>query len=342
MDYLISSAPCSRKITNFHILDLDPCTDHCPITFEINQSLNQSNFKKSKNADRPSHYKWNNYMKIDYQNYLKDEISDNILSSLICDLADNTCDINTHVANLNQCVNYAASHTMRKNKKFRGNFPCNTWYDAECKQLKADLRIQARLINHCDKEHRIDYHKNKRIYKNLIQRKKRQHQKKVACELETLQSNDPQAYWKFWKRQKRNISPVDYINVDVFTQHYIEQNNIDSNIDCDTKFITIVKEFINNIDDSYVVTVNEPLNDILNAPINIDELNNALKRTKINKAPGPDGFPSELYKYNGGSLNKYLIAIFNKVFESGQYPTQWCEGIINPIHKKNEKADPDN
>ena len=75
----------------------------------------------------------------------------------------------------------------------------------------------------------------------------------MACEVETLQSNDPQAYWKFWKRQKRNISPVDNINVDVFTQHYIEQNNIESNVDCDTKFITIVKEFINNIDDSYVV-----------------------------------------------------------------------------------------
>ena len=101
VDYLIASAHYSQQITNFHILDLDPCSDHCPIAFEVNLNLKQSNLNKRKNGERLSHYKLNNDMKLEYQHYLNDEVSNNILSNMICDLADNTCDFNTQVANLN-------------------------------------------------------------------------------------------------------------------------------------------------------------------------------------------------------------------------------------------------
>ena len=38
----------------------------------------------------------------------------------------------------------------------------------------------------------------------------------------------------------------------------------------------------------------------------------------------------------------YLHVLFNKVFYTGQFPEQWCESIISPIHKKGSKIEPIN
>ena len=34
--------------------------------------------------------------------------------------------------------------------------------------------------------------------------------------------------------------------------------------------------------------------------------------------------------------------LFNHLFEKGCYPEEWCEGIINPFHKKEDKINPEN
>ena len=63
---------------------------------------------------------------------------------------------------------------------------------------------------------------------------------------------------------------------------------------------------------------------------------------KAYKAAGIDGLPVEFYKYSGGVLDNLLVALFNWIFENGHYPDEWCEGIINPIHKKDDIMIPEN
>ena len=36
------------------------------------------------------------------------------------------------------------------------------------------------------------------------------------------------------------------------------------------------------------------------------------------------------------------MVLFNYVFDNGEYPDEWAEGIINPIHKKGPFIQPDN
>ena len=89
-------------------------------------------------------------------------------------------------------------------------------------------------------------------------------------------------------------------------------------------------------------TTDGPINDVLNAPITIDEITVAVRNLKNNKASGIDSIPAEFYKYSNGALLEPITILFNKVFESGQYPLVWCEGMINPLHKQGSKLAPEN
>ena len=77
-------------------------------------------------------------------------------------------------------------------------------------------------------------------------------------------------------------------------------------------------------------------------PISVEELDFALNKLKKNKAPGWDGLVPSLYKCFDTNLRELLRALFNRVMETGSYPTQWSRGIIRPIHKSESKNDPSN
>ena len=123
------------------------------------------------------------------------------------------------------------------------------------------LRNQAQRMTTVDD--RLKYHRTKKMYKSLIQRKKRNHQMKVAADVEAMQTSDPQAYWKFWKCQKRSTSPVGYIIIDYFTNYYIEQNKTEKGEYCDGEFLSFINKFTENIDGNFMITENEPLNDYI-------------------------------------------------------------------------------
>ena len=84
------------------------------------------------------------------------------------------------------------------------------------------------------------------------------------------------------------------------------------------------------------------LNDILNGHIQLDETRASIRKLKPNKAAGIDGIPSEFYKHAGGNLDAPLTALFNHTFDCGLYPDTWCEGIINPLYKRENPNLPEN
>ena len=57
----------------------------------------------------------------------------------ICDIVDNNKDINDIVDSFHASIMYAATNSLKLSKSRRGTFPCNQWYDAECKDAKAIL-----------------------------------------------------------------------------------------------------------------------------------------------------------------------------------------------------------
>ena len=77
-------------------------------------------------------------------------------------------------------------------------------------------------------------------------------------------------------------------------------------------------------------------------PIRLAEMRLAIAQLKEGKAPGPDGYPVEFYK-RLPSLHPYLLALLNKIYESGEIPTELRAIYVAPIAKPGKDArDPAN
>ena len=67
-----------------------------------------------------------------------------------------------------------------------------------------------------------------------------------------------------------------------------------------------------------------------------------LASLKTGKAPGPDGWPAEVFKQCADQLCVPLSILLNKSLESSVLPDDWKIGYITPIYKKGNKTKVDN
>ncbi len=85
-----------------------------------------------------------------------------------------------------------------------------------------------------------------------------------------------------------------------------------------------------------------PIFNKLDFSIKEEEILTALKKLKKDKAPGLDNILHEFLIAGKESLLKPLCKLFNLVFNSGTYPSIWSLNFLRPIHKKDDRKDPDN
>ena len=82
-----------------------------------------------------------------------------------------------------------------------------------------------------------------------------------------------------------------------------------------------------NINDLF--SENDPFTHI---DVTKDDVISAIKATKINSAPGPDGVPPILLHNCVGSIVDPLHQILKKSFENSDIPEIWKEAFITPIY----------
>ncbi|KFQ18293.1 hypothetical protein N331_03277, partial [Merops nubicus] len=75
-----------------------------------------------------------------------------------------------------------------------------------------------------------------------------------------------------------------------------------------------------------------------------DKVHKYLKNLNIHKSMGPDEVHPRLLKELASAVakKKPLSIIFEKSWQSGDVPSYWKKGSINPIFKKGEKEDAGN
>ncbi len=71
----------------------------------------------------------------------------------------------------------------------------------------------------------------------------------------------------------------------------------------------------------------------LDAEINIEEVENAIKEFPNNKAPGPDGFSIELYKIFSKVILPLLVRMYRHSQEAGRFPASMYDANIALIPK---------
>ena len=67
--------------------------------------------------------------------------------------------------------------------------------------------------------------------------------------------------------------------------------------------------------------------------LTLQELEEALTKTRQKKAPGPDGITNEMLKHLGPGAKPFLLHIYNQSWLTGTVPTIWKEALIRPIPK---------
>lgn len=80
----------------------------------------------------------------------------------------------------------------------------------------------------------------------------------------------------------------------------------------------------------------------LEGRITEEEVKEALKKVRLNKAPGTDGISNEMLKRGGDGLTAMLSDIFNYIWEHEIWPEKWREGKIVSLHKDGDHAKLDN
>ena len=79
--------------------------------------------------------------------------------------------------------------------------------------------------------------------------------------------------------------------------------------------------------------------DIELGEITLNEVKEAIKQSKSNKAPGDDELFPEMFKVEDESLPAVLTKLFNKIWRTGVVPKDWKDGVIIKIPKKGDLSD---
>ena len=83
------------------------------------------------------------------------------------------------------------------------------------------------------------------------------------------------------------------------------------------------------------------LNINCNSPT-LQEIKNAIKSLKNDKAAGPDGIPAELLKVNPDTTAEMLLPIFKKIWEEETFPEDLKNGHLSVLPKKGDLKDCNN
>jgi exonuclease III len=81
---------------------------------------------------------------------------------------------------------------------------------------------------------------------------------------------------------------------------------------------------------------------LLDEPFMVSEIEAALGKLRNGKASGGDEITNEMLKNGEGVLTSLLLQFFNWVNEVETIPLDWCKALLVNLHKKGDKADPDN
>lgn len=72
--------------------------------------------------------------------------------------------------------------------------------------------------------------------------------------------------------------------------------------------------------------------------ITTSEINEAIKKLKSGKSPGPDGFPIEFFKMFASKLVPLLLKLFREVLDKKALPTTMTQAAITLLLKKIKRS----
>ena len=352
VDYLLCTRDLFNLLTDFEIYPKLVESDHTPLTYKLDyeKHITESrptcnvNKRNTPKQERRFHYLFEKERIPIYKNMLRNE--QNILAEAVDHIlkqSNSDTLINSVYIYLEACIepNFKKKYV----KAPINNFPSNPWYDEECKNARKTANSYAKLNNLSNAAHNEQYKVLYKNYKSTIQRKKREHLKANRDKLDQLHHTNQTECWKMWnKLTNHNNKSHEQPSIQVFHEYFKNQAQPPPCDYFDTENMDEINSFVSIMNCSqYNNPAPESMSeDICDKTITENEVVLHMTKLKNNKAAGVDGIPGEFYKYVTDELVTPFCAIFNYIFDSGDYPSQWAEGLINALHKKGDCSNPDN
>ena len=155
--------------------------------------------------------------------------------------------------------------------------------------------------------------------------------------LNKIMETDPQSAWKIIHELKSESLPSDKAEKVNRAEWYSHFKDLLKSKTCEMTEVRqqqIRKELFEH----------EKTNQGGNLDYNITEkeLLNACKNLKNNKTSAYDMIKNEMIKSAMPYISKTVVKVFNILLNTGKFPESWTDGIIVPIYKQGNSADPNN
>ena len=234
-----------------------------------------------------------------------------------------------------------------RNHKKNGNTN-KEWWDEVCEKIKINKRFQLMKFRETNAKPDLErYLDVKREFKTTCREKMLNWKAYMKEELMKLRNN-PNQFWKQIKSLGGRTNASSRIASDVWIKHFrdllcsqptilpVFKEGVEQTLSFhDEQCEKCCDDFGNNLDiDTDLIALNSSLTE--------EEVSSSINEMSNGKAPGTDGIVVEMIKADRILFVPLLTKLFNKIFDTGIYPTEWAEAMICPIYKKGSRDNPTN
>ena len=224
-------------------------------------------------------------------------------------------------ANLRRERPKSRKNTVMKNKNKK-------WYTNSLALLKKDINRMANQLrlHPYDKAKLVQFHYKKKTYNKLVKDTKRKYEQNLVSQLQSLEINQPQTFWRIYKQLKNldDVAKENPICPSEWVDHFSSLLN---------SIQTIPEDLKSHVKQSLLCKSIPTFNE-LNFRITASELISAAQSLKMGKSPGVDGITNEMIKTSLPYLNNHLLNTFNILLSNGIFPKSWSMNTLTPLHKK--------
>ena len=331
VDYVIGSKAILQNMRYFIVNPLMPhLSDHCHVTYAIKATLTGSPVSSScsNGCTLSEHYRllWDTKLKNKLKECLESQIvQSNLQAALKNDNVDTAAELFSET--LVEACKKAGLKVQRNKTKAMSQ---NNWFDLECETEKENLKSLGEQISQEPNNSQLRrlLQDNKKKFKRTCRRKKREF---ISKSIGDIDLRNPQDAWKqigkIFNIRKRQPHGTETVSAGQFYEYFKQQNAAPTNGEqTDLKDTGVTEEEAGPLD--YAISV--------------EEIDFAIKKVKLNKAPGYDKILNEVLKTGKDIIRGHLLELFNRILSSGKYPTLWSFGLIVPIHKKDDRSKVEN
>ena len=324
VDYLLLDFSDFETISYFDILDFNEYSDHAPIIFQFNlkgphtRILDTSNnetfinrkivFDDSKTDLFHTQLMNNNDALLRLISDVRTEPIDHVVQDFTRLLHDNAFDV------------FGKTYSCKSRSTHRVN-ENNEWSDSHCNNAKQEFKSARNIFNRLKTdESRINFTRARTKYNRIKRNAKTKFKIKEGKRINDL-AKKPRKFWKNIKSvfKKSSENPTS-LTVEDLHDHF------------KSMFGEVSEEHVFNEN-----TLNQmEFNEDLDVNFTESELRKVIFSLNNNKSPGTDSLTSEILKSAYDFISPFLLSLYNRMFNSGEYPRAWGEGIVSPIFKKGD------